>query len=605
MDAAYRVVHLMKNRLYPTYQLHAYMANKKTAAQDGLRLAALVTMNWLARRIGDDIPEILQRVPDASDYLQATDDDLPSLHINAGYIIDIVSLPKDGTWTLQIAEPDLGSDPGNAQQSRKAVPGRVIETNIEFRIVGSRLECGFQTVISDPEGTSQEAEVYRLAIIRQLAGHPDFGLKQITPLCSEPLPLKTSEQVKNMFEAWKSAENQIPCVIFTHARSVQAPTQLPSIHTDIWSSSPALIRPELQQKPTAPTPEMPYDVSGFAKSSITFCRTYIADNAIFEKLSAQLPLTPCPGDIIVLEPPAFGGKARAIPLKPNATRRKEQIDALKLEMCQYLRNRHISFGRIAFLSAARKDLLQHTQDTIHQAEESSGLWEQKLEETNAHWKGILQEKESAYNALSDQIDRLKQYQAQLEAEKDALRQDLENAHTRVKHLLDEKDDEIAYLKRKLGQPKDHIEIANWVKANFGGKLLLHQKAENLLTDKNARSVDLELICDALDFLATDYWDRRYANCTTDEMNTRCSRKYGRPFEVKPVGDTTIEYTPVDYKIKYFIGAKGKPVESALNFHLCVGNAPENLLRIYFLHDDDKKLIVVGSLPRHLKAVKIK
>ena len=118
-------------------------------------------------------------------------------------------------------------------------------------------------------------------------------------------------------------------------------------------------------------------------------------------------------------------------------------------------------------------------------------------------------------------------------------------------------------------------------------------------------MNIELICDALDFLATDYWDRRYARITTEEMLTRCSQKYGRPFEVKPTGNATIEFTPSEYKIKYFIDPSGNEVDSSLEYHLRVGNDPENLLRIYFLHDDTKKLIVVGSLPRHLRAVTIK
>ena len=58
--------------------------------------------------------------------------------------------------------------------------------------------------------------------------------------------------------------------------------------------------------------------------------------------------------------------------------------------------------------------------------------------------------------------------------------------------------------------------------------------------------------------------------------------------------------PAEYKIKYFEGYKGKPVESLLDYHLKVGNDAENLLRIYFLFDETKKLIVVGSLPEHLK-----
>lgn len=72
-----------------------------------------------------------------------------------------------------------------------------------------------------------------------------------------------------------------------------------------------------------------------------------------------------------------------------------------------------------------------------------------------------------------------------------------------------------------------------------------------------------------------------------------------------MGNATIDYSPVQYKIKYFPGAKGKPVESPLDFHLRVGNDAENLLRIYFLHDDEKRLIVVGPLPKHLRAVTIK
>lgn len=120
------------------------------------------------------------RFPEPSAYLSVDNSCLPSLHINSGFLIDIVSLPDQGIWTLQITEPDLGSDLGNPQQVRQAVPGRVIETNVGFKISGAQLECGFQTVISDPVGTPQQAEVYRLAFIRRLVDHPDFGLKQLS-----------------------------------------------------------------------------------------------------------------------------------------------------------------------------------------------------------------------------------------------------------------------------------------------------------------------------------------------------------------------------------------------------------------------------------------
>ena len=138
MSSTYRVVKLLKNHLYPTYQLHAFMANEKTTPQDGLRLAALTTMQWLKIRLGDDVPEEWKALPSPEEYLSATDDDLPSLYINQGHVVNIVSLPDKGMWTLQITEPDLGSDPGNPEQTRQAIPGRIIETNIAFLIVDKR-----------------------------------------------------------------------------------------------------------------------------------------------------------------------------------------------------------------------------------------------------------------------------------------------------------------------------------------------------------------------------------------------------------------------------------------------------------------------------------
>jgi len=88
----------------------------------------------------------------------------------------------------------------------------------------------------------------------------------------------------------------------------------------------------------------------------------------------------------------------------------------------------------------------------------------------------------------------------------------------------------------------------------------------------------------------------------EEMNNRCTQKYGRPFDVVPsAGVSGVRY-PKEYKIKYYLGHKGKPVESLLDYHLRVGNDNERQLRVYFLYDNEKKLIVVGSLPEHLPTV---
>lgn len=611
MSSTYRVVRLLKNRIYPTYQLHAFMASKKTTPQDGLRLAGLVTMEWLRQRLGDNAPKELLNLPNPSDYLSVDDSSLPSLHINSGFLIDIVSLPSHGVWSLQLTEPDLGSDPGNPEQARQAVPGRVIETNVGFKISGTQLECGFQTNISDPEGTSQLAEVYRLAFIRRLVDNPDFGLKQITKLVHEPANISSAEQLKAMLSICKDQINQLPCVVFTYAKTAREPLMEElSLYLKNASSCrnftsvPNLTIPENQMHEAADS-ELPYDVNTFSKYGVTFCRSYILDDNLLERFVFLSGLSVHPGDIIVFEPVCFGGKSHIVPYIPSKSRREEAMRRLKEELYCYSREKKIFFGNIQFLSAAREGLLRQSADAIQQTAAASDLWAQKMVLKEAQWQEQLRKKDSDYQALAEQLERQRRYQERIEKEKEQLREDNLQEYQKFKRLLAEKDEDIAYLKRKLSQPTEHCQIAAWIESNFSKRLILHPKAKTLLEDKSAKSISVELICDALDFLATDYWDRRYLQISTDEMNSRCSEKYGRPFEVKPIGTTTIEFTPSQYKIKYFIGALGKPVESALDFHLCVGNDSQNLLRIYFLHDDKKKLIVVGSLPKHLKAVTIK
>ena len=221
------------------------------------------------------------------------------------------------------------------------------------------------------------------------------------------------------------------------------------------------------------------------------------------------------------------------------------------------------------------------------------------------WKLKQQELEDRLTELTDQLRRQQEYQERLEAEKRELRGRMDDTEKQCQNKLAEKDEEVSYLKRRLSRPREHDQIAAWVEQNFSDRLILHSRAVSLLSERSARSVDTGLICDALDFLATDYWERRYRGLPTEEMNSRCGEKYGRPFDVNPTGTTTIEFTPTQYKVKYFTGRNVKPIESALDYHLGVGNDPENLLRIYFLHDDRRQLIVVGSLPRHLRSVTIR
>ncbi len=601
MPETQRIVRLLKNEIYPTYQLYALMA-KNTSPEKGLKKGVRTVLDWLLLRLGENAPADLRE-------LAAQEDPLFSYHESCGFGIDIVSIPDQGSWALQITEPDLGSDPGNPNQARQPVPGRVLETNIGFHIAGSKLECGFMTVVSDPEFAREDAEVYRLSPVRKMVEDPEFGLTQLTELSGTVFTIGSQDALKAMTEVWHHQDNQLPCVVFTAPVAEKTPIPdrkaLESLLAAPRPGSMAALPlplPSSGQKDAVDRPA--FDAASFARACFSFCRSYQLKDGMLERFRTVVGTSIQPGDIVILNPDVDGGTVQVLPYTPLKKRQEEALAALQREIFAYPRRKERSYGGVAFLSAAHRKLRDQTEQKELLTEETQREWEQRLTLREAELTAELREAEERIDDLEQKISRLKQYQSQLDRDKDALRKERDTIQEEVQAKLRKKDEEIAYLRRKLAQPKSHGEIAAWAAQYFSGKLLLHQKAIDLLADRSAQTVPIGLICDALDFLATDYWDHRYLRISKEELNSRCSEKYGRPFEIKPTGEQTVAFTPTQYKVKYRIGAKGKPVETPLDYHLCVGNDVENLLRIYFLHDDEKRLIVVGSLPRHLKAVSI-
>ena len=619
MSTQSRTVRLLQNTLYPTYQLYAVMGSKQTMPRDGLRLAALTTMEWLRQRIQEDVPaELCQPGPDA--YRTANDSNLPSLHLSRGYVVDIVSLPEKGVWSLQITEPDLGSDPGKKEQRRAAVPGRVIETNVAFRIYGKELECGFQTVVSDPEGTSPQAEVYRLAVVRRLMENPAFGLTQISPVNGIVADLKTTAPIRKLIALVNAPENQLPTVVFTYhqkqeRQGITAPVQkaapkvlnTPPQQPEAFSTRPGMRHEELfnllaAARQSEEKATLPCDAPAFADKMKGFCRTYLLDAGLLSTFAEAVGVSLKPGDAALLEPLRFGGRPQVFSYRPG--KQEKMVDDLTSVLYTYPRGRSYSFGHIEFLSAARENLLHATAQAVSEAEAVSDQWAEKFTKLKDTCKAEIAKKDAEAAQLHKQVDRLKLYQVQLEKEKEQLVQQLRQERESCKLQLQARDGEVAYLKRKLTRPVKHTDVVEWTRQQFPDRLIMHKRTETLLAKRTAWGVDLGLLCDALDFLATDYWDYRFSHLSKDEMNRRCSAKYGRPFDVSKLGDYTIEFTPSEYKVKYKMTGTEKAREYALNWHLKVGNDPENLLRIYFFPDDKAQKLVIGSLPEHLRAVQI-
>ena len=619
MSSSYRYVKLLRNHLYPTYQLHAYMANDKTDPSDGLRLAALTTIHWLKSRLGDAAPLEWVGIPSPENYMAASDEDLPSLYVNQGYVINIVSLPDKGMWTLQITEPDLGSDPGNPKQARQPVPGRIIETNIAFLISGKQLECGFKTIISDPEGTVPEAEVYRTTVVKLLMENPAFGLKQVTDIPMKPIRLTNNAQVKTMLWVTHHAENQLPTVIFSQPEEKQKSMPVITDLSNLRMAS-AFSPPKIDfQGLNLPTPkgmrqedekiktvsiDPPYDLNKFTYYTFSHCRTYILEQPAFKSLIAQSGIKFKPGDIIVIYPTTFGGGVRVIPYKAPDSPWDENIEAIEKGVKDSLKVRDVDFGRIMFLSSVREHLIHLSDELLENAEATDAHFRAEIEQLNASWKNAIAQKDLDLEAYASQLQRQKEYSARLEEEKTKLREEFSLERDNLQSEIETHLETIKFLQRRYDQPRNYDGIEAWVTEHFSQRLFLHPKAISRMLTKSYQCASVELICDALDYLATDYWEQRYKQLPKEIALTRCGEKYGRPFDVKPTGQVTIEFTPSEYRIKYFKNAQGKEADSDLDYHLRVGNDPENLLRIYFLHDDAQRRIVIGSLPDHLRAVKV-
>src|SRR5450756_2268906 len=106
---------LVRNVTYPTYQLYAIAGNGKRPAESVLKIVILETLNWLRQRFQElDEPEEL-KWPLASQYAEVDCRNFKSFRIDRGYKLEVICLPEEKIWALQLTEPDLGPQPGTSK----------------------------------------------------------------------------------------------------------------------------------------------------------------------------------------------------------------------------------------------------------------------------------------------------------------------------------------------------------------------------------------------------------------------------------------------------------------------------------------------------------
>lgn len=157
--------------------------------------------------------------------------------------------------------------------------------------------------------------------------------------------------------------------------------------------------------------------------------------------------------------------------------------------------------------------------------------------------------------------------------------------------LEQKILELSGVVSEVPIPTSYDELSNWANQYLPGKILLTGRA--IRAAKGALFEDVGLVYKSLVLLANEYRDLKMGKGgevfyeKLKGLNLECSASFAGE-RAGEFGDT--------YIVKY----AGRNRE--LDMHLKWGNAREErrCLRIYFFWDEEKSVVVVGSLPAHLK-----
>ncbi len=599
---------LLKKRSYPTYQLYATILNKQDPERSMI-IAILETMSWLRKRFRElEVPDEI-KFPEPDEYERVSLDDFKSFRINEGYVVDVVFIKKKGIWALHLIEPDLGPAPGDEKQSREPIPGRIFETNIAFNIYNNKLECGFKTVCSETIDTKAVCEVYRLAVVKSIANNPNLGLNNVLPIDKEPFMLDSYDKSDRIIDFIKSKDRQLPFVIIVENKRDFDIEKLNIEYPKFDINS--LVNRSIEEYLAATTDieevesesSIEEKLMVLAKSRMGYAQFGYLPYKYIEYFNERLnncKLTN--GDIMVIYPERFRASSKCYKYSYILKNKNKFLKDLEDELQDYPKYKDVYYGNVKFINEARIEELQSIIEISNSKEEIVAAYEDKIQSIIvenelyvSELKSSIEEKEAKIDRLKEQIEKNKEKVAEKEAIIDEINYAHEKEIKKLMYELERKDVELA-------RPKKTDEVPQWVDKCFSDKLIFHDRAKTEIKDTLTKDINMELLCNAIEYLANEYRDELIGKITIEQRNKFSSKRYNRLFEVGPCGEQNIKAFSKDYKVKYKIGYKGKPTEVPLDFHLKVGNDNLHLIRIYFYYDTENKLIVVGSLPKHLRTM---
>lgn len=425
------------SREYPGYQFYAVLRLEGRSADECLRYAALTVQNWLCERVSmaeGSVPDEIRCAP-AARYMEVPPSDLKSIRLPFS---EIISLPDEGVWALMVREPDPG------------VAARAFVTHVALRKGDNDwVEFGVCIDVVDRDPALAEVDkAYRPQFVRLLFETDGMTLKQVEPLPFRKLStLSDRRGVARLKALADDPGNQLPMIVFTHAQQARPDAKdLERIMAEMMKLPPMPARPGFQAPPAPaanrPSHFLPYDAAEFARHIYGFARAYVACAEAFGELRSKFNRVRLnEGDILIVEPKAFGGGMRTLPYREglNDAWYAGVLAELQSALQCYSKHKPFDFGGVLFEDDARQRMRSRELEALRASHlEKSDKLDRALallEQERATNAGLVQHIGELKAQMRDEYSRGANSERQraelLEAQMDQIRAD--NAALRARN----------------------------------------------------------------------------------------------------------------------------------------------------------------------------
>lgn len=562
------VVRPGKPRIQTIYQFRATIDTANHTAEGVKEKAIGLILGWIKEKYSASLP--------ATAYAgESFDLPLP------GQKLECVALPDEGIWSVLLEQPDA------PMGDRPAVPGRVWTTEIALRDL-DELEFSIRVNCASLSYSEQPIILTRPRIVVELA--KNLGLKKIRAISSDPWIIDNASELHSLYLLIQDKKRFLPIILLSEAAPHEHEVEVRRYLLD----ESALARRAIGYAYVAVlSKEMAYKWTEAVGKDWTVyngaVRTYYPgvdldnDNPFFHPRVLA-------NQILFWKEDGQTGEHAFSKFLINKIAGRNIRDRMDWGKLIFLRDAKARAREIERMHAEERlnDLLARTVETEELSamiEETQVAHQREMHDAKAlvtYWETEAEK----YN--DDAIDAQNRKREVLE-ENHALRSRIEY----LQYALEEKtgkssDDEIEI-------PSSYDKIPDWIRKNFAGRLILHNRALQGL--KDAAFMDVKLVCECLLCLARDYRNMKIYGKGKNEFE-----KVIMELQIEDGLSTSDESAGMhgdEYDVRYPQHSNKK---RRMERHLCKGTSrdPRYTMRIYYFWDEETNQVVVGWLPGHLK-----